>query len=74
MNMASTSSKEIRVDNGRKKFLQVLWYRECSQVEVTLLVAFVNENKENPSTIKVSYAAGKATINYASKEQIAKAN
>ena len=74
MNMASTSSKEPRVDIGTKKWLQVLWYRECSQVEVALLVAFVNENKEDPSTIKVSYAAGKATINYASKEQIAKAN
>ena len=75
MNMASTSSKEIRVENlGRKKWLQVLWYRECSQVEVALLVAFVSENRENPSTIKVSYASGKGTINYASKEKIAMAN
>ena len=74
MNMTSTSSKEVRVDLGKKKFLQVWWYKECSQVEVALLVAFVSENKEDPSTIKVSYAAGKATINYVSKEQIARAN
>ena len=74
MNMASTSSKELRVDLGKRTFLQVWWYRECSQVEVALLVAFVNENREDPSTIKVSYASGKATINYASKQQIARAN
>ena len=74
MNMASTSSKQVHVDFGRKKWLQVLWYKECSQVDVAMLVAFVSENREDPSTIKVSYAAGKATINYVSKEQIARAN
>ena len=67
MVMKSTSSKEIDAKIN-KTFLQKVWNRECSQVEVALLVAFVSEDKEDLAMIKVSYAAGKGTINNASLE------
>ena len=68
MVMESTSSKEFHTGERKRSFLQLFWNRECSQVEVSLLVAFVSKNKQNLACINVNYAAGKATIKNASEE------
>ena len=68
MAMEETSIKDIDIGERRRSFLQLLWNRECSQVEVALLVAFVSKNQQDLAVINVNYVAGKATIKNASEE------